>query len=291
MSPTAVALVLAAALAHSTWNLLAKRARDPLAFLWAALGVSTVLFAPFGLWAGLTYPPPPAGWALLLASVIFEVAYMWALGQGYRVGDLSVVYPVARGISPLLASSLGVAVLGEEVSSRAALGIVAIVLGILTAHLAGFSAAALRALLRGLLKPATGYAVMAGLCTGTYSTIDKVAVGFVWPPLYAYLIYAGTGIGMTFFLLTRGVRPRVAGQELRSNPGPLLLAGVLGPMAYGLVLAALSFTPVSYIAPAREVSVAFGVLLGAIILHEPFVLPRLTGAGLIAAGLFLLATG
>lgn len=207
------------------------------------------------------------------------------------VGDLSVVYPVARGVSPLLASALGLVVLGEHISAQAGLGILTIVLGILTTHFDAFSAAAARAVVTNLVKPATAYAVMAGLCTGAYSTIDKVAVGFVWPPLYGYLIYLGTAIGVSALLTARGSRPQLIADEFRSNPAPLIAAGVLGPVAYSLVLVALSFTPVSYVAPAREVSVALGVLLGAIVLHEPFALPRLTGAGLIALGLYLLATG
>lgn len=292
MTLTAVILILVAGLAHSGWNLLAKGSKDPLSFLWAALGASVVLFAPFGVWAGATYPPPPVGWGILCVSVTLEVIYVWALGRSYRTGDLSVVYPVARGVSPLLAAPLGVVLLGESVSSQAVFGISVIVLGILTAHLTAFTAASVRGLLGALNRPATRYAVVAGICTGAYSTVDKVGVGFVWPPLYAYLIYVGTAIGLTALLTLGGARPaRGVWDGARAGLLPVLAAGFLNPMGYGLILVALALSPVSYVAPAREVSVGIAVFLGAVVLHEPSPLPRLAGAALIALGFYLLATG
>ncbi len=291
MNPAAVALVLGAALAHATWNLLAKRAKDPQGFLWAATIVAAIALLPIGAWGTLRYPPPLSGWGVLAVSVALEVGYFRALGQGYRSGDLSMVYPVARGVSPLLASTLGVLLLGERLSSQAAAGIAVIVAGMLIAHLRTLTPGAVRPLVRALAGPATRYAVLAGICTGSYTTVDKVGVGIVWPPLYEFLLYLGTALGLAALAGLRGSRLREVRAACRDNPGSVIAAGLLGPLAYGLVLLALSLAPVAYIAPAREVSVAVGVLLGTFVLREPLALPRFTGACLIMVGLFLLATG
>src|SRR5262245_29238775 len=102
MSGPALGLVLLAAISHTTWNLLARRANEKLAFLWCGNLVSALIFFPLGVWLLLTEPIPPAGWAVVLLSAGLEALYYWTLAQAYRYGDLSLVYPIARGTAPIL---------------------------------------------------------------------------------------------------------------------------------------------------------------------------------------------
>ena len=102
MSGPALALVLLAAVAHTTWNLLARRADEKLAFLWCSNVVSAALFTPVGVWLLAAHPIPPLGWAVVGASALLEALYFWTLAQAYRYGELSLVYPIARGTAPVM---------------------------------------------------------------------------------------------------------------------------------------------------------------------------------------------
>src|SRR5215218_9162823 len=122
MSGPALGLVLLAAICHATWNLLARRANEKLAFLWCGNLVSSILFLPLGAWLLLTEPIPLLGWAVVGISAILEALYYWTLAQAYRYGDLSLVYPIARGTAPILVPLLAAALLGERLSAVAAGG-------------------------------------------------------------------------------------------------------------------------------------------------------------------------
>src|SRR3954469_6791561 len=135
MSLLALALVLTAAVTHATWNLLARRAGEKLPFLWCTVLVAAVAFAPLGIWLTLTQPVEPAGWAVVAVSAALEAVYYWTLSQAYRYGDLSLVYPIARGSAPILVPLLAAVFLGERLSPLAVGGIGLVVVGILAMHL------------------------------------------------------------------------------------------------------------------------------------------------------------
>ena len=100
-------LILLSALAHSTWNLMLNKAVDHEVFIWCLLVAVSVLLAPLGVVLFLLYPFEPIGWLPVLATVVFHVLYFLLLGRGYTLGDLSVVYPIARGFGPMLVPILG----------------------------------------------------------------------------------------------------------------------------------------------------------------------------------------
>ncbi|HEY7061008.1 MAG TPA: EamA family transporter [Chloroflexota bacterium] len=288
MSGLALGLVLLAACVHASWNLLAKQAHDKLAFLWASALVSAIVYAPLGLWLLVTHPLPAAGWAIVGGSSLLEAAYYWGLAQAYRHGDLSLVYPIARGTAPLLVPILAAVFLGERLSAVGAGGVVLVVGGVLTLHLPALSLRGVRALAGAAGQLGTRYALLTGVFIASYSTLDKRGVALVQPALYAYLLFCG--ITVTLVPLLLGLRTKV-GLEWRQSRRSILLVGLLGPCSYGLVLAALTLAPVSYVSPAREVSVVIAALLGAYVLHEPYGRQRLVGSALIAAGLALLVLG
>ena len=137
--------------------------------------------------------------------------------------------------------------------------------------------------LKLLKETGTRYAVFTGLLIASYSIWDKVGVSHVTPFLYMYLMSLGTAIGMAPYLLRTHGMQKVR-SELRTNGLGIIGVALLSFLAYGLVLTALTFSQVSYIAPSREIGIVVGVLLGTLVLKEPFGRGRLLGAGLIAVG-------
>ena len=288
MTGLALSLVLLSAGIHATWNLLAKRAGEKLPFLWCGTLASSVLFLPLGAWLLTTHPIPAEGWLVLAGSSCVEAAYYWSLSQAYKHGDLSLVYPIARATAPLVVPLLAAVFLGEHLSPLGATGILFVVVGALVAHLPSLNIAGLRALAGAGHGVGTRYALLTGCLIACYSTVDKVGVSIVTPALYAYLLFAGVTIALLPLLLPR--RDLVLA-EWASHRAAILVVGALAPIAYGLVLLAFSLAPVSYVAPAREVSVVVAALLGVVVLHEPNGARRLVGSGLIVAGLLLLVVG
>jgi drug/metabolite transporter (DMT)-like permease len=289
MSSLALSLVLVAAVAHAVWNLLARRADEKLAFLWCGSLVTSVLFLPAGAWLLVTGPPiPPVGWGVVALSACLEALYYWTLAQAYRYGDLSLVYPIARGTAPILVPVLAVTLLGEHISAMALVGIGLVVAGTVTMHVRSLGWPTRRAILAVLGQLGTRYALLTGLVIASYSSLDKYGVTLVPPLLYGYLLFAGLTVALV--PLIRRQRPALA-SEWRQRRGSIVIVGVLAPLSYGLVLLALTLAPVSYVAAAREVSVVLAALLGAVVLKEGYGRQRLLGSTAIATGLALLVFG
>lgn len=286
MTALALGLVLLAALAHASWNLLAKRAREKLPFLWYATLVSSAVYLPVGLWFALSRPVSAYGWTFVIVSSALECLYFWSLSQAYRFGDLALTYPVSRAVGVLLVPLLGAILLGERLSELESLGILLIVAGVVSVHLLAFSLDGIRALASATRHQGTRYALLTGLCVAAYSTLDKKGVTLVPPLLYGYCLHVGSALGLAALVLP-GRRSGAAG-EWKAHRLAILAVGILTPLAYTLVLVALTFTPVSYVAPAREVSVVIAAVLGVFLLREPYGVQRLFGSALITAGLFLL---
>ncbi|HIF44000.1 MAG TPA: EamA family transporter [Dehalococcoidia bacterium] len=288
MTALSLVLVLLSAVAHASWNLMLKRAGDPEVFAWVMLVVGSILLAPVGL-ALLWYNSMdfPGLW-FLLASVVLHVFYFMLLARGYATGDLSLVYPVARGMGPMLVPVLAVIFLGEIVETMAIVGIAAIVGGIYTISWWGNFHQVLRSPLLFLKSAGMRYAVLTGLTIAVYSIVDKEGVGHIQPLLYIYFLDIGTvALLAPYILANKGMGTVKA--EWRANAVPITVSGLLAFAAYGLVLTAFSLSRVSYVAPAREVGIVIGVLMGIFLLKEPFGRGRLLGSGLIVGGLVLIA--
>jgi drug/metabolite transporter (DMT)-like permease len=289
MSGPALALVLLAAVAHATWNLLARRADEKLAFLWCSTLVSSVLLLPVGAWLLLTGPSiPAAGWVVVALSALLEALYYWTLAQAYRYGDLSLVYPIARGTAPILVPVLAVLFLGERLSALAAGGILLIVIGAAAIHTRRLAWPSAGAIADVASQLGTRYAVLTGLVIATYTALDKYGVTLVTPLLYGYLLFVGLTVALVPLLLRQR---RVVATEWKLRRGSIVVVGLLAPASYGLVLLALTLAPVSYVAAAREISAVLAALLGAVVLHEGYGRQRLLGSTAIAAGLMLLVLG
>ena len=288
MTAVSLILVLLAAVAHASWNLLLKRADDPQVFAWCLLVVATVLLAPLGVVLFSYNSVDVTGLWFILATIALHVLYFNLLARGYVQGDLSLVYPVARGMGPMLVPVLAVVFLNEKIEPLAIGGIAAIIGGMYTISWWGNFHQLLRNPLLFLKSAGMRYAVLTGLTIAVYSIVDKEGVGHVQPLLYMYFLTIGTAAMLApYVLFHKGVKS--VRTEWRANAVPITIAGLFTFAAYGLVLTAFSLSRVSYVAPAREVGIVIGVMLGVFLLKEPFGRGRLLGSGFVVAGLALIA--
>lgn len=286
VSGLALGLVLLASAFHATWNLLTKRGVDKLLFIWWTGIVGTLaLFAPV-YWLS----PSPSWnvefWARVGLGAVLRAAYFFTLSAAYTRGDLSSVYPLARGIAPVVVPVAAILLLGEHITGIALVGIATVTIGVYIVHVPRLAWRAMLAPLRVLNSGAVGYAIMTGAVIASYSIVDKWTIATGVPPAwYAYFTIPMAALLLTPFALRRA-RP-VA--EWSENPGPIVIVSVLMTTGYLLVLYALRFAPVSYVAPVREVAIVFGTILGVVVLGEPHGRQRIVGALLIVIGVVLLS--
>jgi drug/metabolite transporter (DMT)-like permease len=220
----------------------------------------------------------------MFGSGVLHLGYFLLLQRGYAVGDLSVVYPLARGTGPLLATAAAIVFFGESPSPVAIVGIVMIAGGVflLTREPGSARGAGLG---RGVI-----YGLLTGGFIAAYTLWDKQAVSaLLIPPL---LQSWATTLVTTALLTPLAMRHRGKAAEIWRNHKPEVLGvAVLSPLSYILVLTALVFTPVSYVAPAREISILIGVLMGTRLLAEGNIRQRVLAAGAMVAGIVALALG
>ena len=281
MSLEVLALVLAAAVAHASWNLFAKPAQGGAGFVWLCAVAGTVLCVPV-LVVALALDPGPLGWpalALMAGSGALHALYFVLLQRGYATGDLSLMYPLSRGTGPLLSSLAAIALLGERPTGLALAGGLVVVAAVLSLARPGDRSAE------------TGFfALLTGTAIAGYTLWDKQAVGAVG--LSPIVFHWGTNLVNALVLTPVALRRRAdVRRAWTASRRRAAAVGVLSPLAYILILYALARAPISYVAPARESSIVIGTLFGALLLHEPDIRRRLAAAGVIVAGVVALALG
>jgi drug/metabolite transporter (DMT)-like permease len=283
---TALALVLAAAVLHAGWNLAAKRVPGggaPFVFLYYT--VSAVVCVPVAVVALFVESQRPA-WTWLLAAVltaIFHVLYGIVLQRGYSVGDLSVVYPLARGSGPLLSVFAAIALLGERPGLLGLVGALLVVGGVLLIGTGSRTADAdPRARRAGI-----GYGLLTGVTIAAYTLWDNHSVNALGVPP---LVYFSTGALLQSALLApTALRQGEVAGLWRRHWREAVVVGVLSPVAYLLVLYAMRIAPISLVAPAREVSIVFGGFAAWLVLGEANPVRRLIGSLVVLAGIAAIA--
>jgi drug/metabolite transporter (DMT)-like permease len=283
----AIVLALVAAAMHGTWNVIVKVSGDPTDTLTRATAAGALLMSPPAFVAWLIAGRPglsieAAGLAAL--SALLELAYIFLLSAAYRRGEVSVVYPIARGSAPLLAVLIGLGFLGERLAAPQLIGVGLLLAGILAVTLPQTSG---RATLPALL---TGVAIAA------YTAVDRVGVRLAAPWLYGWLLVS---LMATVLMVTQSVRARLArstvkpGREAPPPPVTWRQAAVVGLfmwVAYLLVLVALSIAPLSVVAPVRETAVVAVAVWGVWRLREREAAAlKLSGAMATLVGVALLA--
>lgn len=297
MPLSALALVLAAAVAHAAWNIIAHGAgRSGLPWLWWGAVFSAVLWIPaIPFTGGLGTADAPSLILGIGFSGVLHLLYMVVLLRGYSRGDLSTVYATARGVGPMLTVVAAVVLLGERPSPLALFGVALVIAGVLTFGLIARRPATAR---RGRgVDPAIVYGVLTGVAIAGYTVWDANAVnGFgiapvafmvgtcvVQVPLYTLAMLLDRRRGAGLLSGFAGLVP-----ELRAAWPRLLAFGVLSPLSYILVLTAVTFAPVALVAPMREVSVVMVGLYAVLRFKEPRPVPRLLAAVVVTAGVILI---
>lgn len=283
MTLLALALVLGSACAHATWNYLAKSSQDKAIFTWSFVSLSSILYLPAAIYFASMNPVPAQGWVYAIGTMLLHIAYWSLLSAAYAKEDLSVVYPVARGTGIMLVPVVAALALGERISPVGALSILTVILGVLIAHTQGRGWSALGGLMRAFGSPGSRLALLTGVVIAAYSSWDKQGVSIVNPVVYNYFPFLGQALAGAPFVLRRR---ETLWQEVRQAKGAIVAAAVLSPLAYLLVLIALTFSQVSYVAVSREVGVVVGTMLGLTVLKEPHGPNRLLGSAAIVAGVF-----
>jgi drug/metabolite transporter (DMT)-like permease len=273
----ATALVLVAALLHATWNTLIKFSGERLLVI-ACMDTVALLFVLLAV--GFVSLPPLEIWPWIIASALFELLYRYLLIQAYRVGDLGLVYPLMRGLSPLVVLVLTLVFAGEVLSTQQILGILLIPFGMLCLLWQGGG---------GDRLPWSMLPVVAliGLCIGCYTFLDGQALRR-WSHPLDYLVWL-TLISAWPFPLLAVVRKRAAFVLFWRTQWRLgLSVGLCVLLSYALVLWAMQLGSIAEAAALREVSVILVVLFGMRYLKEPFGRPRLIACGLVLIGMFVM---
>jgi uncharacterized membrane protein len=300
VSPFVIGLVAVSAVLHVAWNVRLKTAADPLRTATIGMLAASVGIVPAGIIAlGLAGWPmlPVEGIALGILSGVVEAGYFVLLSAAYRRGDLSVVYPLARGTAPLLAVAIGVGLLGERLGVAGSLGVAALLAGFLWLQRPWRVFAAARAApageRRGTIDTAILFALATGVTIATYSAIDRVGTRLIDPIPYAAILTVTSAVVLVLWVtLAAGGAIFAGGREevRRAAVGGWLTLG-----AYILILTALSVAPLSAVAPLRESATVFAAAWGSVRMGEAAdrgeVVRRVGASVLIVGGALLLAVG
>ncbi len=273
----AAGLVLLAALFHATWNALVKTGGDRLSVLAMVNGCSAVIavgMLPF------VDVPAPESWGYIVASITLHTGYYFFLVEAYRVGDLSHVYPLARGLSPLLVAGAAVVFAGELMPPAAFLGVLLACGGIVS--LSFDRGPPWRNDPRPLL-----FALGTAVFIAGYTLVDGIGVrkaetvaGYI---AWLFALDAIPIISIAWLIHRRELR-----WTLRSEWRKGAAGGVLALSAYGLVIWAMSLAPMAAVSALRETGVIFAALIGTIVLKERFGVLRISAAVMVAAGVVLM---
>jgi drug/metabolite transporter (DMT)-like permease len=270
----AFALALSSAFVHATWNLLLARARDSEAATAVALIAGALVFAPV---AAITWDLDSGVWPYLAASATLELAYFALLAAAYDMGELSVVYPVARGSAPVLVALFSVVFLGVALHALTVAGVLLVAVGVL--------------LVRGLTDLQEGdarafaFALAIGTTIASYTLFDKAGLHHAKPFTYLELVVLPSAIVYPLWIGRR--------KSLRAELGSsTIMAGIAMFGAFGLALAAIRLAPQAFVPGVqalRETSVVIAVAAGALFLGEHVSRMRLIGAAVVVAGVVALA--
>jgi drug/metabolite transporter (DMT)-like permease len=284
LSSGVLAAVLGAAALHALWNSLVKSASDK--FLSSAVvalwcGVAAVV-------AALVLPRPAAvAFPFIVASAIIHIVYFMLVGQLYRSADLSVAYPIMRGLAPLIAAVIALATLGEAPGPIASLGVAALVAGVLAMGASGFAHGRIN-------RPTILVALANSAVIAIYSVIDGQGArlsGAGAPFAFAYNSWADALTALSYFPIILFLRGRAVVATFAQDWRRGLIGGLAAFFGYAIVVWAMTRAPIAAVAALRETSVVFAAIIGVAVLGEPFHAQRAIGVLVILAGVILLRVG
>jgi len=285
MSIQALLLVVIAAVLHAAWNLITKQVNGKLPFFWLVSLAASIICVPFLL---LQSSRVQFTWTqtiliFALVSAILHLLYFVLLQTGYRKADLSVVYPVARGAGPLFSVTGAVLLFHEKPGLLAITGICLIIAGVIV--MTGFKVTKNTRVATGLQ-----YGLLTGLFIAMYTLWDKAAV-VDYHVSALFITFASMLLPLLLLIPVMLKRRQEVVEEARLHWKQVIMVAIFQPLSYLLVLIALKTTPITYVAPARELSIVVGVFFGTNLLKEADAKKRIVAAVVILAGIVLLAIG
>ena len=276
-----IVLVLVAAVLHAGWNALIKTGRDRLLGMAVMQGAGSVVVAPLVF---VVAAPAVESWPYLGASVVLHLGYFFFLLQAYRVGDLSHVYPLARGSAPLMVAAGAAVFAGEGLNPLALGGLVLASAGITSLIFGGGGGDSPRDWRPFLFAMGTAFFI------AVYTVVDGLGVRLSESPLgYIVWLMFLYSFGLVLYTLRR--RPGEIGPYIKAHGKSCFAGGVMSVLAYGLVIWALNSGPMANVSALRETSVIFAALLGTRMLGESFGARRLIAAVVVVAGIVIMNLG
>ena len=280
MPLSAIGLLLAAAVLHTTWNLLLKQAGEKYMATWWGAAIGSIVFLPVMFYIGM---PVRTVWPILFVSSLFEIGYYIVLAEAYKDSDFSLVYPMGRGAAPALIAVWAAIFLGERFTFGGVTGIVVIIVGLLIVGGSSLFQTHARPHLRGILL-----ALLLALLISIYSTLDGIAVKQTAALPYVILLFLCVPI-FTAPLIFRQYGWSKLKDDLWTHPWQLAAIGILTIGAYSLALWAYSIAPLGYAGAVREVSVVMAAFAGWQFLGEKLGGLRVIGAVIIFIGILVIA--
>jgi drug/metabolite transporter (DMT)-like permease len=285
MSLYVLLLVLTAAVLHALWNLLAKKAKGKIPFIWLQYVVSNILYLPFLFfqtnWLNVNCSQPLLWFSI--SSAMLHLGYFVVLQKGYRSADLSVVYPLARGSAPLVSFIAAIIFLNEQLKLSSAIGLVLMITGVLVITGLTFKKEDNSKIMTGIT-----YGLFTGLFIALYTFNDALAIKkFAVSPV---ILTLATNLFSAVLLLPFVLpQKRELKMEIRKHKWNIIAIALLSPAAYILVLESLKYAPLTVVAPARETSILLGVFMGSRVLNEADGKKRLIASVLILSGIVALS--
>lgn len=290
MTPLSILLILISAILHSSWNFYSKKGNWPLEFFFWVFLCGSFLYLPFFIgfasFPALLLNAPFRLWSLSFSSGLIQTIYFICLIEAYRVGDLSIVYPISRS-APLYTLLWATLFIGEIPSFKGALGISFVIVGIFIIsmrdfHLKNFSPTPQKSFssLPYLL------AFIAAVSGSIYSVLDKMVVQILHPVFYTWLINVWMSMDVGIYLLIHREAPLF--RVWKESKKEIFTIVLLQNIGYGCFLMALTMSKVSYVVAFRQVSALFGAGMGILLLKEKQWKPRMAGALILTSGLILI---
>jgi uncharacterized membrane protein len=278
MTPHVFLLVIFSAFCHATWNFAARKAAGNLMAIWLGLWIGCAVILPVAIgviiYSGVHATVQLTGIVCIIATGLIHSVYFRLLAAAYEEGEISLVYPIARGSGIAFTAILAGLLLKEQLTLVGIIGIGLVCLGIL--------ALGREAHQRVDDKKTTMLALCIGASIVAYSLVDKVGVGYIHPVVYIWSMFLIAGITLTPFLVRR-YRVRLA-KEARQNIGYAMIIGIGSVGTYLMILFAFTRGPVGYIVAVREFAVVLGALAGIIFLKERLTMAKALAIGIIVVG-------
>jgi drug/metabolite transporter (DMT)-like permease len=275
---SAFLLVIFAAVLHALWNFVTKKVSGNLSVLYFGLLFGCIILLPTLFFFSPTSVLVASTHLFLVATGIIHAFYFFLLSKAYKSGNISTVYPIARGSGVIGTTTIAIFLVGDTISLFGIIGVLCTAAGILFIGLRGNEQLEYY---RGVIL-----ALLVGATIACYSIVDKMAVQLIQPVVYIFGLFFFTMVFLTpYMVLSRRDELRAAWETLKRYS---LIIGAGAASAYLIILYTFRIAPVSYVVAVRELSVAFGALLGICFLREPLSAKKAIGLILIVFGLVMI---